>query len=147
MLGNLAAFVVRRARLVLAASVVVLLGVGFVGFGAFGKLQSGGFEDPEAESTRAAELISSEFGGRADLVLLVRAESGDVDSPDAAAAGARLTDRLNGDADLAQVVSYWETGAASLRSQDGAEALVVAHLADDEVEAVTDRYAGANGPL
>ena len=147
MLGNLAAFVVRRARLVLAASVVVLLGVGFVGFGAFGKLQSGGFEDPEAESTRAAELISSEFGGRADLVLLVRAESGDVDSPDAVAAGARLTDRLNRDVDLAQVVSYWETDAASLRSQDGAEALVVAHLTDDEVEAVTDRYAGANGPL
>ncbi|HEY9377069.1 MAG TPA: hypothetical protein VIQ02_08255, partial [Jiangellaceae bacterium] len=57
MLGQLATFVVRHARAVLAACLVILAGVAIVGFGAFAKLQTGGFDDPDAESTAAAELL------------------------------------------------------------------------------------------
>ena len=65
--------------LVLAACVVVLAAVAFVGIGAFAKLQTGGFDDPAAESTAAAELLEQRFGGESDLVFVVRAETGTVD--------------------------------------------------------------------
>src|SRR5262245_14733601 len=91
MLHGLAVIVVRRARLVLVAAVLLLAGAAVVGVGAFGKLQGGGFQDPGADSSRAAQILVDRFGGQSDLVLLADA-GGPVDR--AAAAGLRLTQRL-----------------------------------------------------
>ncbi|HXU96713.1 MAG TPA: hypothetical protein VFP03_01315, partial [Jiangellaceae bacterium] len=113
MLGQLATFVVRHARLVLAVFLVVVAAVAVLGFGAFAKLQTGGFDDPAAESTAAAELLEQRFGGESDLVFLVRADAGTVDEGPAAEAGAALSDRLAADPDLSHVTSYWTTGAPS----------------------------------
>ena len=52
-----------RGRLVLALTVVAVVAMGAIGFGAFGKLLGGGFEDPSAPSARAQELIDEKFGG------------------------------------------------------------------------------------
>jgi RND superfamily putative drug exporter len=140
MLDHLAAFVVRHARAVLAVAVVVLAGAGVVGAGAFGQLQSEGFTDPEAESVAAAELIDA-AGGQADLVLLATAASGTVD--DAAAAGTALTERIAADPAVTGARSYWTTGAPSLRSEDGTQALVLVTLADpdsDDAAALVDSF-------
>jgi RND superfamily putative drug exporter len=132
----------------LVASVVMLAAVGFVGFSAFSKLHTGGFEDPAAESTKAAGLLESQFGGAADLVFVVDVGPAGVDAPTSSAAGANLTEALSADPDLAQVVSYWSTDAPALRSDDGRQALVVAYLVDgDAAGAVAARYSGAAGPL
>ena len=147
MFGRLGHFVVRHARPVLVASLLVLVAVGVLGAGAFGKLQSGGFEDPDAESTAASTVVEEQFGGDADLVLLVGTEAGTVDDPESAAAGSDLTDRLAADPELSRVVSYWDGGAPSLRSEDGSQALIVANLADGDVESIVDRYDGESGPL
>ncbi|TDC52416.1 MMPL family transporter [Jiangella ureilytica] len=140
MLDQLAAFVVRHARAVLAVAVVVLAGAGVVGAGAFGQLRSEGFTDPEAESVAAAELIDA-AGGQADLVLLATAGSGTVD--DAAAAGTALTERIAADPAVTGARSYWTTGAPTLRSEDGTQALVLVTLADpdsDAAAAVVDSF-------
>ncbi|HEX2361910.1 MAG TPA: MMPL family transporter, partial [Jiangellaceae bacterium] len=151
MLGQLATFVVRHARLVLAACAVVVAAVAFVGFGAFAKLQTGGFDDPNSESTAAAELLEQRFGGESDLVFVVRAETGTVDEGAAADAGAALTDRLGTDPELSHVTSYWMTGAPSMKSVDGTQALVVANIAggeaDDESASIAERYAGDAGAV
>ena len=147
MLGRLGSFVVRHARAVLVVSSLLLAAVGVLGAGAFGKLQSGGFEDPQAESTLATTLVNDRMGGDADVVFLVKAQSGTVDDPEAAAAGTELTDRLAADSDLSRIVSYWETGAPSLKSEDETQALIVANLADGDVEAVSDRYTRDGGAL
>ena len=56
MTGPIGSFVVRRARLVLVAAMLAVVGFGVLGFGAFGKLKTGGFADPGAESTTAQML-------------------------------------------------------------------------------------------
>ena len=147
MLGQLATFVVRHARLVLAAFLVVVAAVAVLGFGAFAKLQTGGFDDPAAESTAAAELLEQRFGGESDLVFLVRADAGTVDEGPAAEAGAALSDRLAADPDLSHVTSYWTTGAPSMKSVDGTQALVVANIAHGDSASITDKYSGDAGAV
>ncbi|MFE6484105.1 MMPL family transporter [Streptomyces sp. NPDC057757] len=138
----------RRGRLVLILTAVAVLAMGAIGFGAFGKLLGGGFEDPDAPSTRAEKLIDEKFGGESNLVLLVRADDGAVDSPAAARAGSTLTADLKNEPTLANVVSYWDTDASSLTSRDGNSALVLAHVRGDETEradnatAIIDEYTG-----
>ncbi|HJU98278.1 MAG TPA: MMPL family transporter [Jiangellaceae bacterium] len=147
MLATLGSFVGRHARGVLVASVIVLVGVGVLGAGAFGKLQTGGFEDPHAESTTASDLIDERFAGESDLVFLVTSDAGTVDDPEPAAAGATLTATMAADPELSRVVSYWDSGAPALRSDDGSQALIVANLGDAEAGSVAERYAGESGPL
>lgn len=146
MLTRLAGFIVRRPRLVLIVASVALVAMGAVGFGAFGKLQTGGFEDPADESTVAQDVISENFDDQADVVILARVAEGDVDDAATADAGKELSDELASDGELTNVISYWTAGAPSLRSDDGTEALIVANLAGD-ADDIADRYSGDYGPL
>ncbi|MBX6356612.1 MAG: MMPL family transporter, partial [Micromonosporaceae bacterium] len=147
MLRRYGDLVARRARLTLILATVVLLGAAVLAFGAFGKLQLGGFEDPSAESTRAADLIDSRFGGETNLVLLVHAKSGTVDSPEVQAAGRQLATALAAEPDIRNVVSYWQTNATALKSEDGTDALVLGHITGgdneigDRAAAIIDKYA------
>ena len=156
MLARLASFAVRRRRLVLAASALFVVVAAAIGTGAFGKLQDGGFEDPDAESTRASDVLDERFddGGAPTLVLLARSSTGDVDGADATADGIALTDALRGIPGMTDVESYWSLGGAPpLRSSDGDEALVLARITgeedeEDEVVAVVhDQLAGRQGVL
>jgi uncharacterized membrane protein YdfJ with MMPL/SSD domain len=78
MTGSMGNFAVRRARLVLVATLLAVVGFGVLGIGAFGKLQTGGFQDPGAGSTTAQTLTDQGFGGTDGVVLLVHAETGTV---------------------------------------------------------------------
>ncbi|MGH8775413.1 MAG: MMPL family transporter [Jiangellaceae bacterium] len=147
MFANLGTFVVRHARVVLVASLVALVGLAVVGVGAFGRLQTDGFADPDAESSAAGQRLAEQFGGDADFVFLVDAGTREVDDPQVAAAGEQLASELAEDPALSNVVSYWETDAASLKSQDGTQAMIVANLADGDVGDVAERYGGEHGPL
>ncbi|MFJ6610209.1 MMPL family transporter [Streptomyces sp. NPDC091289] len=148
MFERLAELAIRRARsvLVVAALAVVLMGV--VGAGAFGKLLGGGFDDPSSPSSRAAVVIDEKFGGETNLVLLVRAADGAVDSPAVRQNGQRLVADLKEEKGLTNVVSYWDTGSPDLRSEDGREAMVLAHVTGDETrqqenaQQIIDAYAG-----
>ena len=120
--------------------VIALLAlVGFVVAGALGgdvqdSLVSGGFDDPGSESSAAAAIVADTFdGGAPDVVLLVTAADGSVDTPEVAAAGAALTQDLAGRDEVVQATSYWTLGAAPpLRSVDGDRALVLLRFAGDE---------------
>ena len=114
MLTRLGWFTIRRRRLVLAVSAVFVFGAAAIGTGAFGVLDDGGFEDPEAESTRAADILEERFddGGAPSLVLLARSSTGDVDDPEATADGAALTDALAAVRGVSEVESYWSLGGA-----------------------------------
>lgn len=133
----LGAFVTRRARLVLLASIAVFLGAAVLGAGAFGKLQTNNaFEDPAADSTTAQQLLDQHFGGADSVVLLVHARSGTVDGPAVRAAGTVATSRLRHTPGVSDVASYWSTRDPALRSADGRYALVVgAERSTDEVGA------------
>ena len=116
---------VRRARLVLVVALLAVVGFGVLGFGAFGKLKTGGFLDPGADSSTAQTLTDQRFGGSDGVVLLVHSEAGTVDSAPARAAGAEAASRLAAVPGVSNVVSYWQTRNPGLRSKDGKYALVL----------------------
>ncbi|MGW1779350.1 MMPL family transporter [Streptomyces sp. NPDC002143] len=151
MFDRIAELAIRRARLVLVVAVVAVALMGAVGAGAFGKLKGGGYDDPASPSTRAAKAIEEKFGGETNLVLLVRAPEapqGRVDTPAAERSGRTLLAELKKDRNLENVVSYWDADSPALRSEDGREALVLAHVKGDETQAeknaksVIDAYTG-----
>jgi RND superfamily putative drug exporter len=153
---RIAELALHRSRLVLTLTVVAVVAMGAIGFGAFGKLLGGGFEDPSAPSARAQQLIDEKFGGESNLVLLVRADKGSdgsIDSPAAERAGRALTSRLKGEPTVANVISYWNTGSSALTSRDGTAALVLAHVKGDDTEqgdnasAIIDAYTGDRNGL
>jgi putative drug exporter of the RND superfamily len=153
MLHRYGEFVARRARLLLLLSVLLMIGAGVLGAGAFGKLQNGGFDDPAAPSTRALHIINDKFGGGTNVVLLVTPRAGTVDDPAAHADGLALTNALAADPYVRDVVSYFTTPAPALRSAGGTDALVLGHLVGDESEftaradEIVQRYAGERGSV
>jgi RND superfamily putative drug exporter len=146
MLHRYGAFVARHAKITLLLSGLAVLVAALIGVGAFGVLRNGGFDDPAADATRAHQLIDTRFGGTANLVLLVRARHGDIDTPSAHAAGLGLTRRLAAEPGVDHVASYFTTGAAPLRGTDGRQALVLVHVRGGDTEVLTrgrtliDRY-------
>src|SRR5688572_14632301 len=103
MLGRLGRFTVRRRRWVLAGTLVGFLAAGALGGGVFDRLSGGGFDDPAAESSLAADQLEDAFGaGDANVVLLVTAENGSVDDDAVAAEGLRLTEELAGEPSIEQ---------------------------------------------
>jgi putative drug exporter of the RND superfamily len=135
MSANLARLFVRYRRLVLVGAVVFMAIAGGIGGSVASKLSNGGFNDPTAESTTTEELIDKTFGaGTPNLVLLVTAQSGSVDSKDAAAAGQALTKELSETKSVSGVASYWSLQAPPLKSTDGKQALVLARIIGSENE-------------
>ena len=125
-----------------------------LGVGVVKRLSGGGFDDPAAASTKAANTLAADFHtGVPNFVLLVHAGDG-VDRPDAAAAATALTRRLAGEEGVGTVVSYWTAGRPSaLRSTDGTEALILARLLGSEDHTTTrgqqlaTALAGRDGPI
>ncbi|HKY67952.1 MAG TPA: MMPL family transporter [Acidimicrobiales bacterium] len=134
MLTRLARLSTGRSWRVVIAAVLFVLVAGAFGGGVAEDLTTGGFEDPSTESSRADEALAERFGtGTPNVVLLVTATGGDVDSPDAAAAGTAVTDELAAAAGVTDVVSYWSEGnAPPLRNDDGSRALVIGRIEGDD---------------
>src|SRR6266545_2298214 len=136
MLHRYGEFVVRRARLLLAFSGLLLIAAAIFGAGAFDKLKNGGFDDPAAQSSQAQHLINERYGGQTNLVLLVTAKAGTVDDPAVAAAGRQLAADLAAEPDLTSVFSYWTTKAPGLKSTDGTQAIVLGHIGGTDSQLV-----------
>jgi RND superfamily putative drug exporter len=146
MAARLQHLVIRRARLVLVLSALLVAAAAVVGAGAVGKLQGGGFDDPASESSRARVALEQTFGQQqANLVVLVTAREGaDVDDPAVAAEARAVVDRLRGERGVEVLGDYWSAqgpAAQSLRSKNATRALVVAHVdggPDEAQERVAD---------
>ncbi|MGW4369549.1 MMPL family transporter [Nocardia takedensis] len=116
--------------------VLLVAGLAFVVFGLLGsqvpdRLSAGGFLDPGAESSRAADELAREFGvSQMQLILAVDTERG-VTDPAARAEVDRLVAVLRAD-DRVRSVTTPAEGGASLVSRDGRTALVVAGIDGDD---------------
>jgi RND superfamily putative drug exporter len=141
MLTRLAAFVVRRPKVVLLA-VVALLGVSIVFGGTVSeKLGVGGFVDPASESTRVADFLDETFSTTPNLVLQVVAHDGTVESPDVTAAADRLRQLVETEPAAKVIGSFQQDPAGDLRSRDGHSGLIMVNVAGttDEAAKVASR--------
>jgi RND superfamily putative drug exporter len=123
-------FVLRRARFVLAGAVIILAVFIALGASVFSRLESAGFNDPASGSSHAAALLSANFPGQPNVVLLVtpRTGQGDLQSPSVTAAALDLAQQLQHQKGVTAVASWWSTHAPEMRSNDGRQALIVAHV-------------------
>ncbi|MDQ1391128.1 MAG: putative drug exporter of the superfamily [Acidimicrobiaceae bacterium] len=165
MLNRLAAFVVRRGRIVLLAALVATIAAAAIGGGVASHLSSGGFFDPNAPSSKAHDLLASHFHtGDPNMVLLVTAKvargapayTPAVDDPAIGREALAVTEQLGREPSIGsgQVTSYWSLGnAPPLRSKDGTQALILARVtgSDDQVtksiKAIAPRYQLDNSQL
>ncbi|MBA2610015.1 MAG: MMPL family transporter [Actinobacteria bacterium] len=155
MLGRLAGVLIRRRRFVWVGAVLFVIVAGALGGGVDKRLSSGGFEDPNAESSKAGDVLQKEFGQEdPNLVMVLSAKQGSVDDPENAAAGVELTNRLSSENYISFAGSYWSLGSAPpLKSKDGTEAMLLARVkgADDDVDAripeILAKYDKDFGPL
>ncbi|SFP83441.1 putative drug exporter of the RND superfamily [Geodermatophilus dictyosporus] len=126
--------VYHRRRWVLALSLAFVVFAGVWGTGVFGEMTGGGFSDPDSESARAGELAERELGrSAADVVVLYSSGSTTVDDPAYAEAVTATLGALPED-DVLRTVSWFDTGAAFLVSEDRRSTYAVLSLRGDEDE-------------
>lgn len=141
-----------RPRAVLLVTLGLLVVAGLLGADVGHHLRGLGIIDPGAESSRAAAVLDRHFpAGRPDLVLLVDAPAG-ADSLAAGSQGQALADRLAAEPSIGGVTSYWRGHSPALRSRDGRQALITAHIqahdtatADQVFHRIAPRYQGRHG--
>lgn len=166
MLEKIGRFAARRGWLIVIVAIAAAAGAGSYGGNVQELLTSGGFEDANSESAKAAEILETEFNaGDPNLIVLASTgvgggaplpfgAPGAVDDPAAAAAGTDLIARLAAEPGVEQVAGYWSLGSPPpLRSEDGTKALILGRIAgnEDEVGEVAnqlkEKYQGQVGPL
>ncbi|MFD4507926.1 MMPL family transporter [Streptomyces sp. NPDC058457] len=152
--GGWTRFVTARPRLSLLLALVITALAVLAGSGVADRLGSGGWEDPAAESTYATKALERDFpDSQPNLLLLVDARGGSVDTPAVAAEAKALVTRLSGEKGVTGVGSYWQTKSPSLRAEDGHEALIAARITGDEkaaadtLDRIAPHYRGAHGPV
>ena len=141
MLTRLAAFVVRRPKVVLLA-VLAVLGVSVVFGGTVSeKLGVGGFVDPAAESTQVADFLDETFSTTPNLVLQVVANDGTVEDPGVAAVADRLRQLVETEPTAKVIGSFQQDPVGDLRSRDGHSGLILVNVGGttDEAAKVASR--------
>ncbi|WP_460492358.1 MMPL family transporter [Dactylosporangium cerinum] len=89
------------------------------GTGVIGTLSSNGFEDPDSESARATQRIVAEIGRQdADVVALYTSRDLTVDDPRFQTAVQDALAKVRQRAEVARVVSFYDTGNPALVSTD-----------------------------
>jgi RND superfamily putative drug exporter len=140
-LARIAATAVAAPRRILLGALLVAVAAAIFGVPVTTKLAAGGFQDPAAESARAATLLGDTFD-QGDLQLLVTVSSPQGATSEAArAVGTQIVDQLRDSPDVASVTSAWtapEPVAKPLISRDGTTGLVVAGVTGG------DKYADSN---
>lgn len=130
----LARLIVRLRYVVVAVYALIAVVCASFGAGVLAELKPGGFRDPTAESTIAAERARHFTSG--DLVVIYRAISGTVDDVEGWAALVPALTRAEEDPSVEKVVSFFTTGAPWLLSKDRTSTVVLITLRGSDLEKV-----------
>lgn len=135
MLRQVAAYTVRRPKVVLAA-VLVFLGISIVlGGSVSDDLATGGNTDPASESSQADEFLDQNFGTTANLVIQLVPREGTVEGPEVATVRDRVRQVIAAEPTAEVTRSFGDEGAADLRSMDGRSGLMLVHVGGTADEA------------
>ena len=131
MLQRIAHLAIAAPWRITAAAVLVTVAAGIFGIPVARSLSASGFQDPTAESSKAAQTLTEKFG-QGDVQMLITVTGPDeVTSGPARAVGLSIVDHLKRSPHVANVTSAWTAppGAATeLISKDGQSGLIVAGI-------------------
>ncbi|MDT5131269.1 MAG: putative drug exporter of the superfamily [Mycobacterium sp.] len=127
----MALLAIAAPRHILAVAALVMVAAGVFGVPVAKSLSAGGFQDPNAQSSKAAKLLTDKFSqGDMQLLIVVSAPDGFASGP-ARAVGTEIVDHLQRSPHVASVTSAWTApppAAAELVSNDGRSGLIVAGI-------------------
>lgn len=137
MLNRIARLAIESPRRVLIAAALLAVLIGAFGVPVADKLSPSGFQDPTAESSRAARMLTDKFGqGDVPLVIVVSAPDR-YDSPRAREVATGVIDTLTRSGHVAPVTSPWTLpppAAAGLLSADRKSGLIVTGIIGAEAD-------------
>jgi RND superfamily putative drug exporter len=124
------AIVQHRAR-VLVIFLVTFISAGAIGSLAFGRLDSGGYTNPNSESAKAYKYLQENFNIEdPSVVLVVDSGSISVDDTTVVSDVLSLTAEIKQIKNVSKTFSYWDMKAPQLKSSDGKSAYLFIYSAD-----------------
>jgi RND superfamily putative drug exporter len=135
-LGRLA---VRRSKIVLATFVIAMLAAGAVGLSVFGKLDSGGYSDPNSESMKVWNYFKDNLKTReAGVILVVDGKDRSVNDPVVVSDAIALEKEVTQISGVKNTLSYWSSGnQPTMVSKDGKAAYLLIYTKADDFAKVS----------
>ena len=87
---KLGSLIVNRKKLIFSLFIVAILSAGVIGSSVFGKLDSGGYNDPKSDSSKAFEYLTDVFKVKDPAVVLVVETKDGLTEPGVVATAAKL---------------------------------------------------------
>ena len=130
-LGQLA---VRRSKLVLTSFIITMLAAGGVGLSVFGKLDSGGYSDPNSESMKVWNYFQENLKTKdAGVILIVDGKNKSVNDPNVVADAIALEKEVATVQGVESTLSYWSSGnQQTIVSKDGNAAYLLIYTKSDD---------------
>lgn len=130
-LGKLA---VRHSKVVLATFIIVLLAAGGIGLSVFGKLDTGGYSDPNSESMKVWNYFKENLKARdAGVILVVDGKNKSVNDPIVTADAHALEREVAAVTGVKSTLSYWTSGyQPTMVSKDGSAAYLLIYTYSDD---------------
>ncbi|WP_307834807.1 MMPL family transporter [Paractinoplanes lichenicola] len=114
---------------VLSVALVAVISAGVWGLGVFGQLTEGGYQDPNSESSQAAEAVEKAFGAQGgDLVVLYTPDKVKIDDVEL---GKKIRTRLAllPKSAVTGTTSYWQTKSSQFAAKDKTSGIAIVTLA------------------
>ncbi|MFM8824617.1 MAG: MMPL family transporter [Candidatus Nanopelagicus sp.] len=133
MFEKLGSLIVKRKRPIFILFLVAIFSAGAIGTSVFGKLDSGGYNDPKSDSAKAFEYLTDVFKVKDPAVVLVVETPNGVTDPTTVATATKLESKLKNEVGVGSTLSYWSAGGApTLKSSDGNSAFLFLYSEDVE---------------
>jgi RND superfamily putative drug exporter len=131
--------IVTRKKIILPLFLIAILASGAVGSSVFGKLDSGGYSDPNSDSAKVFEYLTDDFKVKDPAVVLVVETKDGLISPSSSAAATKLEGQLKLEQGVESTLSFWSSGGApSLKSTDGKSGFLFIYSKSIEWDDVQD---------
>jgi uncharacterized membrane protein YdfJ with MMPL/SSD domain len=141
MLARFGSFLYRARWFVLLGGLALVIAAGVFGGGLFGLLKSGGFQDPNSQSTQAQRLLDQQLGGSTtDVVILMQSDTLRATDPAFADAATQMLNTLQARSEVTSVTSYYTTQSTRFLSRDGHETFAVVQLAAKDETGKEQQY-------
>ena len=139
MFEKLGRFTVKRSKLVLLVFVITMVIAGGIGFTVLGKLDSGGYSDPNSESTQVWNYFKDNLNVRdAGVILVVDGQGKSVNDPKVVSDALALENEIQKVAGVSKTHSYWSGGnPPTFKSKDGNAAYLMIYTKSDDFKDVS----------
>jgi len=140
MFDKLGSVIVAKSKLIFVIYLIAVVLAGGIGSAVFGKLDSGGYSDPNSDSAKAFTYLTDVFKVKDPAVVLVVETKDGITNPSAIASATKLENQIKTEPGVDSTLSYWSAGGApALKSTDGKSAYLFIYSDDvvwDNVESL-----------